>query len=86
MNTQITSLSIPHWKFHAFAWAIQINTEGEEERKFASVSIMTESVGDKLTIGLACYVFYSKPKYRTFEELRSSMTNLKSSCIIMLQR
>lgn len=63
MNTQITSLSIPHWKFHAFAWAIQINTEGEGEKKFASVSIMTESVGDKLTIGLACYVFYSKPKY-----------------------
>ena len=62
MNTQITSLSIPQWKFRAFAWAIQINIE-EEGEKFASVSIMTESVGDKTTIGLACYVFYSKPKY-----------------------
>lgn len=51
MNTQITSLSIPQWKFHAFAWAIQINIEREGERKFASVSIMTENVGDKLTIG-----------------------------------
>ena len=47
MNTQITSLSIPQWKFRAFAWAIQINTEGEGVKKFASVSIMTESVGDK---------------------------------------
>ena len=63
MNTQITSLSIPQWKFRAFAWAIQINTEGEGVKKFASVSIMTESVGDKPTIGIACYVFYSKPKY-----------------------
>lgn len=50
MNTQITSLSTPQWKFCAFAWAIQINIEGEGEKKFASVSIMTENVGDKLTI------------------------------------
>lgn len=50
MNTQITSLSSPQWKFRAFAWAIQINIEGEGEKKFASVSIMTENVGDKLTI------------------------------------
>ena len=64
MNTQIISLSIPQWKFRAFAWAIQINTEGEGVKKFASVSIMTESVGDKPTIiGIACYIFYSKPKY-----------------------
>lgn len=47
----------------AFTWAIQINIEGEGEKKFASVSIMTENVGDKFTLGLACYVFYNKPKY-----------------------
>ena len=47
----------------AFTWAIQINIEGEGEKKFASVSIMTENVGDKFTIGLACYVFYNKQKY-----------------------